>query len=152
MRIINKLRKGYSKLIVCQLWVHWFNPLYTLYFNFIFFPLRQAIKFPVFVYGWPKLFSQYGTMECVGNCKTGMVRLNVTIPGGPQFAAGNTQLNIWGKVIFRGKCEIGTGNKLNVGYSAILTSKLSMIDWCYKFYFDIFHVLCISVFSALCFV
>lgn len=120
MRIINKLRKAYSIYIIRKLWCHWFNPLYTFYFNFIFFPLRQAIKFPVFVYGRPKLFSQYGTMECVGKCKTGMVRLNVTIPGGPQFATGNTQLNIWGKVIFRGKCEIGSGNKINVGLNGLL--------------------------------
>lgn len=120
MRIINKLRKAYSKLIVCQLWVHWFNPIYTLYFNFIFFPLRQAIKFPVFIYGWPKLFSQFGSMQCVGKCKTGMIRLNVTIPSGPQYAAGNTQLDIWGKVLFHGKCQIGSGNKINVGEYGVL--------------------------------
>lgn len=120
MKIINSLRRKYSLLIVRNLWCHWFNPLYTLYFNLVFFPFRQAIKFPVFVYGCPKLFSQYGKMECVGNCKTGMVRLNVTIPGGPQFAAGNTQLNIWGKVIFHGKCEIGSGNKINVGEKGVL--------------------------------
>lgn len=59
-------------------------------------------------------------MECIDKCKTGMVRLNVTIPGGPQYAAGNSQLNIWGKVIFRGTCEIGSGNKINVGENGLL--------------------------------
>ncbi len=117
---MNKLRLAFNLYIVRTLWTHWFNPLYTLYFNLVFFPLRQAVRFPVFVYGWPRLFGQYGTMECVGKCRSGMVRLNVTIPGGPQAAVGNTQLDIWGKVIFRGKCEIGTGNKINVGRSAIL--------------------------------
>lgn len=120
MKLINKIRRAYSLKIVRIFWCHWFNPIYTLYFNFVFFPIRQAIKFPVFVYGWPKLFSQYGRMECIDKCKTGMVRLNVTIPGGPQYAAGNSQLNIWGKVIFRGTCEIGSGNKINVGANGLL--------------------------------
>lgn len=120
MKLINKIRKEYSLKIIRIFWCHWFNPIYTLYFNFVFFPIRQAIKFPVFVYGWPKLFSQYGRMECIDKCKTGMVRLNVTIPGGPQYAAGNSQLNIWGKVIFRGTCEIGSGNKINVGENGLL--------------------------------
>ena len=120
MKLINKIRRAYSLKIVRIFWCHWFNPIYTLYINFVFFPIRQAIKFPVFVYGWPKLFSQYGRMECIDKCKTGMVRLNVTIPGGPQYAAGNSQLNIWGKVIFRGICEIGSGNKINVGENGLL--------------------------------
>lgn len=120
MKTIDKLREAYSDRILKKLWSHWFNPLYTIYFNFIFFPLRQAIKFPVFIYGWPKLFSQFGTMECIGKCETGMVRINVTIPYSPQCAVGNTQLNIKGKIIFRGKCEIGTGNKINVEKQGIL--------------------------------
>lgn len=120
MQLINKFRKAYSLYIVRNLWCHWFNPLYTLYFNLIFFPFRQAIKFPIFVYGWPKLFSQYGSMECIGKITTGMIKLNVTMPGGPQFATGNTQLNLWGKIIFHGKCEIGTGNKINVGIEGTL--------------------------------
>lgn len=120
MKTIDKLREAYSDRILKKLWSHWFNPLYTIYFNFIFFPLRQAIKFPVFIYGWPKLFSQFGIMECIGKCETGMVRINVTIPYSPQCAVGNTQLNIKGKIIFRGKCEIGTGNKINVEKQGIL--------------------------------
>lgn len=59
-------------------------------------------------------------MECRDKCRTGMVRLNATIPDGPQYAAGHTQLNIWGTLIFRGKCEIGSGNKINVGEGAVL--------------------------------
>ena len=120
MNIINKIKREYSLKIIRTFWCHRFNPLYTLYFNFIFFPLRQAIKFPVFVYGWPRLYSQYGRMECKDKCKTGMVKLNLTIPGGPQYATGNSELNIWGKIIFRGTCEIGSGNKINVGEMGVL--------------------------------
>lgn len=114
------VRRLYSTYVVRNLWIHWFNPIYTFYFNLVFFPFGQAIRFPVFVYGWPKLFSQYGRMECVGCCKTGMVRLNLTIGGAPQYSAGNIELNIWGKVIFRGKSIIGSGSKLIVGEHGVL--------------------------------
>lgn len=118
--ILRHVRRLYSIYVVRNLWVHWFNLLYTFYFNLVFFPFRQACRFPVFVYGWPKMFSQYGRMECVGCCKTGMVRLNMTLGGAPQYSTGNIELNIWGKVIFRGKCIIGSGSKLIVGEHGLL--------------------------------
>ena len=37
-KLIGFARHYYSLYIVRALWVHWFNPLYTLYFNLIFFP------------------------------------------------------------------------------------------------------------------
>lgn len=113
-KLIRYIRYHYSLNVVRLIWVHWFNPLYTLYFNFIFFPFKQAIHFPVFVYGWPKLFAQTGHLKCIGECYPGMVRLNCTIGGGPQFAGGNTELNLWGDIIFRGKCIIGSGNRIAV--------------------------------------
>lgn len=113
-KLIRYIRHHYSLNLVRLIWVHWFNPLYTLYFNFIFFPFKQAIHFPVFVYGWPKLFAQTGHLKCIGECYPGMVRLNCTIGGGPQFAGGNTELNLWGDIIFRGKSIIGSGNRIAV--------------------------------------
>lgn len=35
-KLIRFARHYYSLYIVRTLWVHWFNPLYTLYFNLIF--------------------------------------------------------------------------------------------------------------------
>lgn len=113
--LIRKFRHHYSLYIVRKLWVHWFNPFYTLYFNLIFLPLKQAIRFPVFIYGWPKLYAQMGSIECIGECYPGMVRLNLSFPGGPQYSTGNSELTIWGKIIFRGRCLIGSGNKIVIG-------------------------------------
>lgn len=114
-KLLHILRHRYSLYFVRNLWVHWFNPIYTLYINFIFFPFKQAVRFPVFVFGWPRLYAQMGSMECVGKCYPGMVRLNKSFAGGPQYASGNTELNLWGKIIFHGKCEIGSGSKLVIG-------------------------------------
>lgn len=116
---MDKLRYLYSR-ILRKLSSHWLNPLYTIYFNFIFFPFRQAIHFPVYVYGWPRLFSQYGKMECAEMCKRGMIRINLTLPDAPQAAVGNTQFNIWGKVIFRGQCRIATSCNILVRENGIL--------------------------------
>lgn len=118
--IVRYIRRLYSLYFVCTFWSHWFNPFYTLYFNLIFFPFRQAIRLPAFVYGWPRLYSQFGQMECMGYCKTGMVKINLTLSSSPQYSAGNTELEIWGKIIFRGKCLIGSGIHISVGTQGLL--------------------------------
>lgn len=117
--IINKIRKKYSEFILRRFNSHWFNPLYTLYFNLIFLPFKQAIHFPIYVYGWPKLFAQYGSMLCIDKCYSGMIRLNITIPEGPQYTSGNSEFAIWGKVIFRGSCKIASACKINVGPNGV---------------------------------
>ena len=116
---MNKVRYLYSR-ILSKLSSHWFNPIYTVYFNLIFFPFRQALRMPVYIYGWPRLFAQYGRMRCDGMCKRGMVRINLTLPNAPQAAVGNTQLNIWGEVVFHGKCKIATGCNILVREDGIL--------------------------------
>ena len=65
----------------------------------------------------PKLFDQRGYMKCVGICKIGMVKFNVTIPGAPQSSIGDSQLSIsnGGIIVFHGPCEIATANRINVG-------------------------------------
>lgn len=101
-------------------YINWFNPLITLYLNFRSFPLKQAWRLPVFVYGWPKLFSLHGTMECVGKCKTGMVIFNQTNVGIPNNPMSSTAINNWGRIIFHGKCQIYTSNKINVSRGGVL--------------------------------
>lgn len=129
-KLISYARLYYSLYIVRTLWVHWFNPLYTLYFNFIFFPFRQAIRLPVFVYGLPRLFAQTGHLKCIGDCYPGMVRLNCTIGGAPQYSGGNIELNLWGDIIFRGKCMIGSGSKLAVSGLLDLGKDTKVMDCC----------------------
>lgn len=121
-KIIRKMHRVWSHDIPAELNSNWFNPFATFYFNFIFFPFKQAIKFPLFVYGMPKLYCQMGNMACEGECHTGMIRFNMTIPFSPQAAIGDTQIGISGKgkIIFRGPCAIGTGNRILVGEKGIL--------------------------------
>ena len=107
---------GFEKL----LFINWFNPLITIYLNFRSFPFHQAIKLPVFVYGWPRLFSLYGSMECVGKCKTGMIRFNRTNANMPSHTGCSSEINNWGKIIFHGKALIYTNVKFDIKHKGIL--------------------------------
>lgn len=116
----NKLSKFYTLKIERVFNSNWLNLIATIYLNFRCFPIKQAIRLPVFIYGFPRFYSLFGSMICVGKYRTGMIKINTTIAGGPSYTGGNTELNIWGKIIFRGKCIIGTGNKINIGSNGIL--------------------------------
>ena len=98
----------------------WFNPLATLYLNLRCVPLRQAVKLPILVFGFPKLFSTFGHIRFPQGCFHGMVRFNESIGGGPQCECGNSELNLWGTLIFRGPCTIGTSNKLIIGEDGVM--------------------------------
>ncbi|WP_297702038.1 acyltransferase [uncultured Fibrobacter sp.] len=119
-KVFWKLGQFYCRWIESLPYRNWFNPLITLYLNFRSFPFKQAIRFPVFVYGWPKLFALYGDMECVEKCKCGMIRLNQTNSGAPSNPGESTAINNWGKILFRGPCLIYTANKINVGRNGVL--------------------------------
>lgn len=119
-KIFYKIGKFFCEWIESMPYRNWFNPLITLYLNFRSFPFKQAIKLPVFVYGWPKLFALYGDMECVGACKTGMIKLNQTNTGAPSIDGCSTAINNWGKIIFHGPCLIYTANKINVRRNGVL--------------------------------
>lgn len=118
-KVVKGIRYRYSKYLVRPIFCHCFNPLYTLYFNFVFFSFKQALRMPVFVYGWPKLFSQFGTFECEGICRAGMLRLNISSSEAPQYSNGNSELLIYGRVVLKDfkvddVCEIGSGCRINV--------------------------------------
>lgn len=116
------MREINSRNFLLLINTNWFNPLLTLYFNLVFFPFKQARKLPLYVYGWPRLYEQYGKMECLGECKRGMIRFNVTIPFSPQAVWANTQIGLanGGKIIFHGSCTIGMGNRILIGQNGIL--------------------------------
>ena len=119
-KIFSRLGRWYCLWIESMPYRNWFNPIVTIYLNFRSFPLKQAVKCPVFVYGWPKLFSLYGSMECVGTCKIGMIKFNQTNSGAPSNPGPNSAILNWGKIFFHGKCQVYTANKITVGPMGVL--------------------------------
>lgn len=118
-RIIKRIRIAYAEHIERFFYVNHYNILMTLYINLKMLPFRQAVRLPVSVYGWPRLYSLYGNFSCE-KCYFGMVQLNKSVTGSPGACGGPLELNLWGEVKFRGKCEICSGSKITVGNNAVL--------------------------------
>lgn len=88
--------------------------LFSIYFNFHYLPLRQAIKLPILLYK-PHLMSLKGKIiiNC-DNLKTGMIRLGFRMCG-IYPNSGITWENIGGIVTFKGRCKIGNDSYLSFG-------------------------------------
>lgn len=99
---------------------NWFNPFLTLWLNLRSFPLYQAYRFPIFVYGRPRIYGLSGCMEIIGRVSTGMIKFNQTKPGAPSNMDVQSEIQNRGKIFFRGKGFIGTGTKINVMLNATL--------------------------------
>lgn len=85
----------------------------TIYFNFHYLPLRQAIKLPIFLYK-PKLLNISGAVKIEGKISTGMIQLGKNcIPLYPN--TGIVFENLGGTIIFKGKCGIGNNSAISVG-------------------------------------
>lgn len=88
--------------------------LKTLYFNFKYFPFRQAVKFPVNLSSRVYLRKTSGTVTIEGPLTKGMILMGFPKVG--IFDEKNSR-SIWdvsGTVIFKGKAEIGLGSKICV--------------------------------------
>lgn len=98
---------------------NWLNPFATFYLNFRSFSFNQAIKFPVWVYGRPRLYSLNGSMKIEGKVEGGMIKFNCTNMGPSNMGVQSEIIN-QGLIIFRGKGMIRTGNRLNIEKNAVL--------------------------------
>lgn len=111
---------------------NWFNPLATLWLNFRSLPFLQAIRFPIFVYGRPRFYSLSGRIKIEGKVAWGMIKFNIVLPGAPSNMSVQSELYNEGLIIFRGKGEIGTGNKILVSTYGVLDigEKFRISDMC----------------------
>lgn len=134
MKSLKKLRKKYSvaelikklddrygfQALVRKLTGHWFNPFATFYVNFLSFPLKQAIKLPMFVYGSPGLYHVVGNMKIVGKVHTGMIKFNLNQHLNVPHQLTNSELSNLGTIIFHGDARIGCGTRVLVQKNAVL--------------------------------
>lgn len=93
---------------------NWFNPLLTLWINLRSMPFTKAIRFPIFVYGRPKLYSTTGKVEIKGKLKIGMIKFNQSNAYRPGNSTLKSEFFNRGLIVFNGPCTIGVGNKIAV--------------------------------------
>lgn len=93
----------------------------TIYFNFKYFPFSQALRMPVIVSRKVYLLSVRG--EIVFNCPVtmGLVQIGFGNIGIFDKKKSRTIWEVNGRIIFKGKANIGHGSKISVGKEGILT-------------------------------
>lgn len=97
------------------------NPLKTLWINLRLLPLKQALRFPIYIYGNASCMDLSGTMIINGPLKPGIVKLN-RISYGPAPRFSNAQFAIRGTWVVNGRISLESGTKLYVNYGAKLTT------------------------------
>lgn len=93
---------------------NWFNPFLTFYLNLRSFPFGTAIKFPIFVYGRPKIWNTTGEIIIESTITSGMITLNKMDPWAPSLMTVQSEFCNAGTITFGGGGSIGTGTKICV--------------------------------------
>ena len=108
------------------------NWIRTLYFNFRLLPYRQAKQLPFYIYGKPSFNSLCGKVVFKCPISRGMVKINEQKIFAPSLQTLNTQINLCGTLIIRGKTMIGCGNKIIVAKGAVLDlgANTKITDFC----------------------
>lgn len=86
----------------------------TLLFNFKYFPIRQAIHFPIWVSRRVRIRKLGGNVIINGDVRFGMIRIGLD---GVGIFDNKRSRSIWqvdGDVVFSGNCDIGHGCKISV--------------------------------------
>lgn len=94
--------------------------LKTIYFNFRYLPLGQAIKFPIIVSRRLRIRHAKGRVAIHAPIHFGMIRIGLDCVG---IFDNKRDRSIWqveGNVIFEGKVFIGHGCKIGVAKDAVL--------------------------------
>ena len=97
----------------------------TIYFNFYFLPVAQAVRLPIYVYGKPTVLKCEGSIivDCpLSDVYRGMIKLNQNV-GSPGMPGGNLTLDLEHdcKITFKGKAMIAHNSKLLLWGGSVLT-------------------------------
>lgn len=92
--------------------------LKSLRFNFKYFPIREAWKFPALIFKHTVFASLEGKIKC--NCKTfpGMLIIGSCGVNAIDIRQKNTIIELKGELILNGRTVIGRGSSISVGKNA----------------------------------
>ena len=92
------------------------NIFYILYLNFKFLPFKQAVKFPIDIYGKLRVVDCSGKLCINGTIRPGMIKLGSQ--GRDMFPLDPVILDIRGELSFNGHFYIGCGSTIRVENNA----------------------------------
>jgi len=93
----------------------------TIYINFKYFSLKNALKLPILISRNVWLKNCSGKIDILGNIYSGMIRIGFGEVGIFDKKHSRSILEFSGKIIFNGTANIGHGSKICVGKDGILT-------------------------------
>jgi acetyltransferase-like isoleucine patch superfamily enzyme len=99
--------------------IKYINPK-TIYFNFKYLKIRQAVKLPVLVSKNVSLNAVLGRVHLNCQLKTGLVKIGFGNVGIFDKRRSKTIWEVYGDVTFEGNAMIGHGSKIVVGEDASL--------------------------------
>jgi len=94
---------------------------HTLKFNFRYFPLKEALLFPVIISRHIKFLKLEGSLTVTAPVKYGMIRIGFGNVGLFDKKSAKGTWENYGRVIFNGPASIGHGSKIIVGQNGTLT-------------------------------
>lgn len=107
----------------------------TIWFNFYYLPLNQAIHLPFLISRKVKFRRPYGQILLSDNCSFASIRIGFGDVGIIDYKYTRTIWDVSGKVFFKGKATLGYGTSIAVGEDGelffgenfILTARSSII-------------------------
>src|SRR5665647_139636 len=92
----------------------------TVYFNLMIFPLKLAIKLPIYIAKYTKFVSLKGNIKIESTLKPGMIRFGFGDVGIVDKKYTRTLIELNGTIIFKKNANFGYGSKISVGEKGIL--------------------------------
>ena len=93
----------------------------TLYFNFHYLPISQALHIPIIIYKRTKLSKIKGEVLIKSEPKFGLIKIGHYAVGTLDMKYNRTIWQNEGKVIFDGIAHIGSGTKIGISKGAVLS-------------------------------
>ena len=117
---VNKMQKYGQKIRKILSFLQEVSITKTFYFNIKYFPFKQAIKMPCFVYRHTLLSNCKG--QIIFDCKleSGLLKLGNKHLGTIDYKLTRTMWEVQGQLILKGETSFGRGSKISIGSDATL--------------------------------
>lgn len=116
----NKMQKYWQKIRKVLSFLQEVSITKTLYFNIKYFPFKQALKIPCFVYRHTLLQKCEGQIVFECKLQSGLLKLGSTHLGTVDCKFTRTLWEVQGRLVLKGETSFGRGSKISIGSNATL--------------------------------
>lgn len=110
--------RNYMKIFKLIFNVNWIK---SIFFNFRYLKLSQAIKLPILIFNNTLLYKVKGKIIINAPIETGLVKIGPHNVGTKDVKSARTIWECYGNLVINGKTTIGSGSSISIGKNAILT-------------------------------